>query len=349
MDKTIWLAPVIFMVFLQCAKKQVPGRAGEPLEIHIWYGDEQSFGHLGNPQRQVNVLGNLVGNLENTSLTFTLNEAGPYPLTLGSDLRRLAKPGDFNVEIETSNLQEGINQIVITAEGPDKNRVVKKVKVRYTKAKVWPLPYSIDWSKAKDIQDVAQIVDGKWQLGPNGVRTVEPYYDRVIAFGDATWKNYEVTTSVIFHDFTVPAKGPPTFNVSHAAIATKWPGHDYDSLQPNRKWFPVGATSEFRLTAGLDSCRWRIFDGENFYKEDKALIRHIVLDKKYHMKHRVQTLSEGSTLYQVKLWEDGQPEPQNWDLEAKEPPGDLPGGSALLIAHNTDVTFGNVKVVPIAP
>lgn len=349
LHKIIGFALVLAIFCTGCDSGKTIGAAEDSMIINIWYGEKQFFGHLGNPQRQVNILGNLKGNPENTSLTYTLNETGPFPLTLGSDLHRLAKPGDFNVEIETKDLQEGINLVVITAKDSTQNEVSRKVKVHYTGSKIWPLPYSIDWSKAKSIQDVAQVVDGKWQLEPNGIRTLEPYYDRVIAFGDSTWKNYEVTTSVIFHQFTPPVKGPPTYNVSHAAIATKWPGHDYDSLQPNRKWYPVGATAEFRLTAGLDSCRWRIFDGEHFYKEDKELIRHITLNKKYLMKHRVRDLENGGTLFQVKLWKNGTPEPGKWDLEAEEPPGDLNGGSALLIAHNTDVTFGNVKVIPVTP
>ena len=347
-QKYIWLHIITLMLFLRCSEQQKSGMAENHMKINPWYGGEQRFGHLGNPQRQINILGNLESDLLNVSLAYTLNGSGPFPLTLGSDLHRLASTGDFNVEIETKDLREGHNQVVIIAKDTAGNEVTREVKVHFTGMKTWELPYAIDWSKVEAIQDVAQVVDGKWQLVPGGIRTMDPYYDRVLALGDSTWKNYEVTTSVVFHDFIPPDKGPPTYNVSHAAIASRWPGHDYDSLQPNRKWFPVGATSEFRLTVGLDSCRWRIFDGENIYREDQKLIRNIILGKKYNMKHRVQTSEDSSTLYQVKLWEHGESEPPSWDLEAKEKPGDITGGSALLIAHNTDVTFGNVEVIPIS-
>ena len=30
-----------------------------PLSIDIWYGEHQRFGHLGTPQRWINVLGNI--------------------------------------------------------------------------------------------------------------------------------------------------------------------------------------------------------------------------------------------------------------------------------------------------
>lgn len=143
-------------------------------------------------------------------------------------------------------------------------------------------------------------------------------------------------------------KGPPPCNVSHAAIASRWPGHDRDSLQPNRKWYPVGATSEFRLTSDYNSCRWRIFDGAHFYAEqDSSFYRTIQPGTRYLMTHRVETVSENSTQYSVKLWQAEKPEPKNWDFQAIEINPNNKTGSALLIAHNTDVTFGNVRVLPV--
>lgn len=321
----------------------------QALSIDIWYGSEQHFGQLGMPQRWINILGNVSAMAGLQSLTYTLNDDAPMALTTGEDGRRLAHPGDFNIDIDTARLAAGKNTLMIAATDSSGNSTTEEVMVHYEIGNTWPLPYSIEWQQVENIQDVAQIVDGHWQLAENGVRTLDPYYDRVLAFGDSTWTDYEVTTSVIFHDFTPPHKGPPTFGVSHAAIATRWPGHDRDDKQPHVKWYPLGATAEFRLTTHLDSCRWRIFDGENLYVEDTTKLRTITLGTRYHMKHRVETQPNGSTLYSVKCWEDGQPEPESWDLQATEPPGNLPSGSALLIAHNTDVTFGNVKAVPLSP
>ena len=36
-----------------------------------------------------------------------------------------------------------------------------------------------------------------------------------------------------------------------------------------------------------------------------------------------------------------------WDFERIEPVEDVPNGSALLLAHHSDVTFGNIHVTPI--
>jgi len=39
-------------------------------------------------------------------------------------------------------------------------------------------------------------------------------------------------------------------------------------------------------------------------------------------------------------------EPDAWDLERYET-GDLVSGSALLLTHHTDATFGNISVLPL--
>ena len=66
----------------------------------------------------------------------------------------------------------------------------------------------------------------------------------------------------------------------------------------------------------------------------------------YHLKHRAENLNNGQSRYRVKLWPDSESEPDYWDLERYET-DDLTSGSALLIAHHTDVTFVMVQVNPI--
>lgn len=318
-------------------------------KINIWYGNHQTLGKNGNPQRQINILGNIQSEEDNNESYFTLNNEGiKHPLKLGSDLHRLAQTGDFNVEIERKDLVEGENFVEIFVTNDSEILASEKVVFNYSSENKWPLPYQIIWSEVENIQDVVEVVDGNWEISKEGVRTKFMYYDRVLAFGDASWENYEITTSVIFHDFVLPQEGPPTYNVSHAAIVSRWPGHDKDSLQPNRKWFPVGATSEFRLTSKYDSCRWRIFDGENFYiEQNDSLYRTIQPNTKYAIKHRVESISDSTTLYSVKLWGFELDEPETWDLRAIEKNDKKETGSALLIAHNTHVTFGDVYAVSI--
>jgi len=319
------------------------------VRIDVWYGLEQSFGHIGNPQRQINVLGNIRNMHDGYKVYYTLNDRELKTcLTIGSDLNRLACEGDFNVDINRSELINGPNQIKIYIENDGKIIASQSIQAHYNSGNIWPLPYYVCWDQTEKFQDVVAIVDGKWEITSHGARIGEKYYDRVLAFGDESWVDYEVASSVVFHGYTPPAKGPPTYNVSHVAIATRWPGHDTDSLQPDRKWFPLGATSEFRITDEYDSCRWRIFDGENFYLEQNARdYRSIRPEKLYRLKHRVESISEIETQYSVKFWDAELPEPGGWDLQAVEVMTRKESGSALLIAHNTDVTFGNISVTPL--
>lgn len=318
------------------------------LQIDLWYGDSQRFGERGHPQRWINVLGHVIGGDESLSLSYSLNGGPPKPLSVREDFKRIARDGDFNLELDRDSLRVGENKVLLRAKLSSGAATERTMSVTYVdQGHPWPLPYSIDWSTVDQITDVAQVVDGKWELTAQGVRSVARYYDRVLAIGDDSWTDYEVATSVIFHNFTPPTAAPNTTNVSHAAIALRWPGHDADGNQPTVKWYPLGATAEFRLTWNLDSCRWRIFDGKRDYYVESERRRHIELERPYAMKHRVETMADGRSRYRVKLWPAEGTEPTEWDLERFED-GDIASGSALLLTHHAEATFGNVTVRSLA-
>jgi hypothetical protein len=316
--------------------------------IDIWYGNIQNFGHIGTPQRWVNVLGRIAEPERVSELTYKLNTDPEQLFTLGPDRHRLANPGDFNIEIDCSDLKNSQYNLSITAEYNNHHKEEKNVTLNITKDRTWPLPYRINWAQAKSISDVAQVVDGLWRLTPQGVRVIEPYYDRVIALGDLSWTDYEICTTVTFHGMRLPNKsvGDGGANVIHAALAVRWPGHDNGGKQPRVKWYPLGATAEFRVNPTYENCSWRILGGNGMVvHSDNG--RTIVPDNPYHMKHRVQSRADNSAIYSVKLWNTQNKEPDTWDLQMTKEPGDVAHGGALLIAHYTDVTFGNVEATSI--
>lgn len=319
----------------------------DELSIDLWYGNKQSFGHPGNPQRAINILGNVCHVDTLLSLEYSLNKGEWKKLSTGKNDTRLARKGDFNIEILRTALREGNNRLEIRAEDSN-NRITRTlVKIQYTDRKTWPLPYEIHWDQVKDLQKTVYISDGKWELVPGGIRTMEPYYDRILAVGDSTWRDFEMEISVIFHAYTLPEPGPPTYNVSHAALAMRWPGHDDDGKQPRVKWYPLGATCEMQLKPDLDSCRWRILGGASLKTENNSKLKQIKLSTKYRMKSRVESLENDSTLYAVKFWKDDRPEPEEWDLISHEGLEDEQFGSGLFLSHNTDLTFGDLKVTPL--
>ncbi|MFC1715875.1 hypothetical protein ACFL6S_19555 [Candidatus Poribacteria bacterium] len=315
--------------------------------IDIWYGDEQRFGHLGLPQRWINVLGR-VDPRRVVDLQYTLDDAAPQPLSIGPDGHRLAAPGDFNLELAFDALTTGRHTLAIIATDSDGNSVQHNVTLVMEERKRCPLPHRIQWNQVSRIQDAAQIVDGRWELTARGVRVVEPYYDRVIALGDLSWTDYEIRTIVTFHGLRVPNKeqGDAGANVIHAALAVRWPGHDMDERQPHVKWYPLGATAEFRVNPSWKGCSWRILGGGGIVAEETEK-RAIELEQPYAMKHRVESTRDSAARYRVKLWETGMPEPEDWDVELLKEPSDVHQGGALLIAHYSAVTFGDLEVLPV--
>jgi hypothetical protein len=329
-------------ILLKGADVTANGAAQLPA-INVWYGSRQRFGQLGIPQRWVNVLGSVSNPEAVAKLTYSLNAGPEQELSMGKDLFRLAEAGDFNIEIDYRDLRAGRNRVRITALDTLGRRSAKLVTLDFSPHHRWPLPYSIDWSKVAAIPDAVQVVDGRWSLGPDGVRTLAPYYDRVLAIGDLSWTDYEVTVKVTFHAFTAPVKQGPNYGVTHAGIGLRWRGHDTDGQQPRRKWYPLGAATEFTLFPGLFDCRWRIL-GDNQQQAYAGRAHNLSLEKPYYLKSEVRTLADGLTQYRAKIWPAEDPEVAEWDLVATEGPEDVQSGSALLVAHNSDVTFGNVTI-----
>ena len=310
--------------------------------VDIWYGSQQVYGHLGIPQRWVNILGN-VSDLDGmASLTYSLNDGPALPLSIGPTGSRLASVGDFNVEVDYKNLLDGQNQVVLTATDNLGNTTMETVTVEFVSGKVWPDPYSIDWASATNIHDVAQIVDGKWTWGVNGVRPEIPGYDRLIAIGDLTWKDYEITVPITIHGFGFGVGG------SIVGIVTRWDGHDdWGGDQPVAGWYPMGAIMAYEPHEANNSNGNLRIIGDQSIDLARNPSRRLELEVRYIFKARVETTPGQGGLYKFKVWQDGQPEPADWELSAQEGASDLPNGSLLLVAHNTDASFGNVTVVPV--
>jgi len=318
--------------------------------IDLWYGAVQHFGGNGQPQRWINVLGTITEPGQVASVTYALNGGSAQPLTLGGDQHRLARAGDFNVELDWNEVHAGDNELLLTATRTDGTPERKRITLRIAKGRTWPLPYHVDFSRTEDLQAAVQVVDGHWRLHDWGVRTAEPYYDRVLTMGDTSWTDYEATVRLTIHGFTPSKPGPPTYNVTHFGVAMRWRGHHRDGRQPGRKWFPLGAQGEFLLKENPDNCRWRIlFDGIPEKPPTWSGQRNtLVLGQPMRVKAQVATLPDGRTRYRFKQWLEARPEPLHWDVEGYET-SDYPSGALCLVPHNSDVTIHEVSVEPLSP
>jgi len=295
------------------------------------------------PQRQIDILGNVSDSDGIASLAYSLNGGPELLLSIGPDDRRLDEEGDFVVDLFDADLNQDTNTVIITATDTLSNQETSMVTVNYERDNFWPHDYNIDWSAVSSIQEVAQVVDGKWSYSSDGVRTQQLGYDRLIAIGDMSWTDYEVKVPITIH--AVEAPGP---NSGYPAVGLllRWTGHTDDPItctQPKCGWQPFGAIPWYSWVPDAEGERLRIYSNDQIILADDTSGKTLSLGEKYYFKARVERLN-----YKLKVWKYGDPEPQTWDLEGDGFADDPQYGSILLLANHVDATFGDVTVVSLA-
>jgi hypothetical protein len=311
--------------------------------IDVWYGPIQTFGHIGVPQKWVNILGNVSDPDGLSKFSFTLNGGTAQDLSIGP-YRRLEEQGDFNVEIDYSDLLNGINLIEISAIDSLGNISSKIVEVNYLSGNVWPLNFSIDWSNVSKIENVAQIVDGLWNISVNSLRPVNTGYDRIVVVGDVSWTDYEVLVPITIHDFDTKGFLIPNSNPA-VGLILKWPGHSNWSgdQQPSWGYYPIGGGGWYELNAdGTGQLSLTDF----VFSSADPLNRSLLLEVTYLWKVRVETLIGGNSMYSLKVWESTLDEPEEWELVVIDN-RDVAGGSLAIVAHYVDATFGSITINPL--
>jgi len=314
--------------------------------ITVWHENSLRFGHIGNPQSQINILGNVQDpDGQVRSLTYRLNGGTSTALSIGPDGLRLANQGDFNVAININSpqLQSGSNTLVLTARDNSNDVQTKTVTFTYTRNRVWPARYSTNWAGASSIFDQAQVVDGFWQLANGGVRPSQIGYDRVIAIGDMSWTNYEVLVPITTHGFYPNPDNPS--DSGGVGIIARWTGHT-GSASPPSNWWEMGTYAYY--SNRLDALAVRLDEvSSNIRTQDF----NFQLNRTYMFKLRAQNIS-GQGVYSFKIWERGQAEP-SWNsssfsniVNVVDETDTRLNGSILLVAHRADATVGNVTICP---
>jgi hypothetical protein len=236
----------------------------------------------------------------------------------------------------------------------------------------------IDWSSIESINDVALVVDGKWTLdqASSTVRTAEPGYDRLIAIGDVGWEHYEVEVPVIIHDQA--NQDWPLVNLQTlVGVILRWEGHSNNEYylqvkpdpreQPQEGWWPLGALVAYeRWFDSPDSEPTLSLSSNNLFRLDSYPMREsdavegvapIDFGTTYIFKAQVLPDPQGSgaDIYRFRVWPQGGIEPGDWEVAGFEnsgednayDPGGLATGSLVLLAHHSDVSFGNVIIRPL--
>ncbi len=316
--------------------------------IDVWYGDTQTFGALGNPQQWINILGAVGGPSPITSLSYSLNGGPDVPLNIGPDERRLYDDGAFNVQLDRNFVPAGANELVIKAsDGTD--TITKTVTVNHVVGNTWPLPYSVDWSTASSIQDVSQVVDGWWEIKNGELYNVTPGFDRLVAIGDVSWTDYEVTVPVTVYSLNDSEWQAPS-NGAGIGIIARWNGHyeiNSEFEPPFLGWRDLGTLSWYRWDpSGATEFQMRGDRGARLVERND---RTLDLNTTYIFKLSIQSsnLEGAPSTYRFKFWEEGQPEPALWYMESEGVAGEPASGSMMLVAHQVEASFGDVTITPV--
>jgi regulation of enolase protein 1 (concanavalin A-like superfamily) len=355
----------------------LPTAVGSNPVIDVWDGDAQTFGARGVPQRWINVMG-MVSDSDGFDTTFSNFNTPDWPLRYrlnggaerslmpgpGSypesqrNWRRVYTAGEFNIEIDRNELTPGANTLEITAIDRLGNTSTQTVTLNYVAGATWPLPYAVDWQTTERVSDAAQPVDGLWALEADSVRPVWTGYDRLLAIGDVTWQNYEVTVPVTIHEIDMYRGQRPNSGGPGVGLLLRWQGH-WDAppateTQPRWVYYPMGGLGWYRLDRFPDSSSsQRIFHlhldtgATTVFARDLTAMR-LTIGETYIFKMRVQTDTDGAHRYWLKVWPAGGTEPVGWTVEGTAPAGDQPlsQGSLLLLAHHVDASFGDITVQP---
>lgn len=316
--------------------------------IDVWYGDRQEVGRAGRSQRWANVLGRLldVGGL--LELTATLDGGEPRTLSVGPDGRRLVAKGDFNVDVDLDRLRAGDHDIIIRASYEDGRVAERRVTLVVHDEPALRPPATIDWSEAGLGHPLVHVVDGRWDAAGGYVCTREIGYDRLIAIGDMSWRDYEVRVPVVVHGLEARAYSRPSVHTG-VGVVMRWKGHSnwgsdrHASGQPRFGPGPYGAIGWWTTWSNGE-------EHLNFFDTDFRALHPHPMRLELHVPYifRVQVASSGGpTMYRLKVWPESEAEPSRWHVEAPGPSNGLTEGSILLGAHETAASFGRVEIYPV--
>lgn len=316
--------------------------------INVWYGATQAAGLRGDPQKWVNILGNVSSAVPISSLTYTLNGGPPQTLSRGPDNMRLAQAGDFNIELDYTDLLMGSNQVVITALDSALASSQAVVTVNYSAGPTWAPPQNItvNWSAATKVTDVVQPVDGQWTIDNGAARPTVLDFDRLLAIGDLSWRDYTVTVPITIlsmdpSGYTGPSNGPGV------GVMVRWQGHYWaeNDTQPRTGWRRLGALAWYRWKGGATPSEGLQLVGHRGIVIAEST-RTLSLNTPYIFKVSVTSNANPAkpATYRFKVWEASQAEPATWDFEQVGNSGEPKSGSILLVAHHVDALFGNVTV-----
>jgi hypothetical protein len=296
--------------------------------IELFYGNRQRFRYR---HRDVNLLGRTHLGTRVVRSHYALNGGPPTPFyvepeppgggssrplgTRSPSIIRLSdRPGHFNIEIPTDAAQliVGQNDIEIAIQHEGEETEALRAVFDWDERPL-PADLTVDLSGDAAIQDVAQVVDGRFELGADGViRSVEPIGADVLLLIGSPHGSQEATYDVRFGANEGMFIGLSDFFVAHLELDPELgikPGYSSAGLatiRPSRwaeAWLLHGA-----LLEGKD-WRWPWA-----LSRIRPLLQRIRPGIVYRVRHQV-LFAEGVNLVRFRIWRKGAPEPRSWTCE----------------------------------
>ncbi len=219
-----------------------------------------------------------------------------------------------------------------------------------------PAMYDFESSPRKPTL-IALPVDGQWLRDSGGISLVRMGYDRLLAFGDLSLRDYRLRAEITPRGFAVDAPGYPDSMGPGVGFLLRWTGHHPDGLSPFREWRPIGALGWYRY--GRDRVdtvrdfRLQLLGGRmkaDTFSEaiaEDSSGRKLEMGIRYIFLLEVDGRTEYPARYGLKVWEAGKPEPEGWDLAGAGLPGEARSGSALLVLHYADAILHYASIEPL--
>ena len=324
------------------------GGTGDGPEFELWHGDEASFGNTGNSQRWVNITGRLTSVSGTATLTYQLNNGAVRTAGIAADTSRIENTNDFNIDLLTSSLVPGTNTVRLSATDNLGTRI-RTVSFDYTDLAENPSTLlAVDWSEAASIDSVGAVSDGAWAIQNGTLRTLDFGYDRLMTLGDTSWTDYEVRTAFTYNSINAGADGPSS-NGPGVGVFLRWNGHN-DFVEPGsqpQQGFvpdgsnpdPIGAIAWWRDQAGATPPQRQITDSSATVMDSDSFT--LTQGQTYN----IRAQAEGGR-YRVKIWQSGTSEPGTW-LSHGSTGTASKSGAIALVAHEMDISFGDVLVTPL--
>lgn len=315
-------------------------------KINFWYGKSQVFGNEGNPQKWINILGQVSDPDGIYHVYFLLNGDDMGPVHIGPSALRLVSDGTFNLEIDRNKLKAGVNTIAVKVTDLLGNLTQEEMSFNLHEDVFAQKPDTIKWNKVKKIQDVVQVVDGHWELTENGLKTIEIGYDRAFVIGDTSWSDYEIKVKATLHGLNDSELfwGPPS-NGSAIHFGMRWQGHSATMGE----YYPRVGWNDFACLAHYKIHKDTTYLGLWMEAPDDRIIHKTPYKIDYDIPHwfkiKVKTDESGFTMYSFKVWKTENEEPQEWNMEALGLEGSNRKGSIIIVAHNVDITFGDIFIL----